>query len=136
MERWLGGLSELCYALLRIVAGLMFACHGAQKLFGALGGHKMLGSPLMVTAGVIELVGGVLIALGLVAGWAAFVAAGEMAVAYFQVHFPKGPVPIQNGGELAVLYCFVFLYIASRGSGPYGLALRSGSAGRGGRQRR
>ncbi len=134
MERWLGGLSEAFYAVLRIVAGLMFACHGAQKLFGALGGHKMLGNPLMTAAGLIELVGGVLIALGLFAGWAAFVAAGEMAVAYFHVHFPKGPVPIQNGGELAVLYCFVFLYIASRGSGPYGLALRS--AGRGSRPRR
>ena len=135
MERWLGGLSELFYAVLRIVAGLMFACHGAQKLFGVLGGHKMLGNPLMTAAGIIELVGGVMIALGLLAGWAAFVAAGEMAVAYFKVHAPKGALPIQNAGELAVLYCFVFLFIASRGSGPYGIDRGTGG-GRVARSRR
>ncbi|HVO12750.1 MAG TPA: DoxX family protein [Vicinamibacteria bacterium] len=121
MERWLGGLSELFYAILRLFAGVLFACHGAQKLFGVLGGHKMLGSPLMTAAGIIELGGGVLIALGLFAGWAAFLAAGQMAVAYFMVHAHKGTWPIQNGGELAVLYCFLFLFIASRGSGPYGV---------------
>ena len=132
MERWLGRLSELFYTALRFVAGAMFACHGAQKLFGALGGQKMTGSPLMLTAGIIELVGGILIALGLIAGLAAFVSSGQMAIAYFMVHASKGPWPIQNGGELAVLYCFVFLFVASRGSGPISL---DAAIGRGSRRR-
>ncbi len=136
MERWLGGLSELFYALLRFVAGVLFACHGAQKLFGVLGGHKVLGNHLLTAAGVIELVGGVMIALGLFAGWAAFVTAGEMAVAYFMVHAHRGPWPIQNGGEMAVLYCFVFLLVASRGSGPYGLDRGAASPRRASRPRR
>jgi len=121
MERWLGRFSDLFYAALRVVAGGLFACHGAQKLLGAFGAQKMTGNPLMLTAGVIELVGGILIALGLVAGWAAFIASGQMAVAYFKVHAPNGLWPIQNGGELAALYCFVFLFIAARGSGPISL---------------
>jgi putative oxidoreductase len=132
MERWLGRLSELFYAALRFVAGAMFACHGAQKLFGVLGGQKMTGSPLMLTASIIELVGGILIALGLIAGLAAFVSSGEMAFAYFMAHASRGPWPIQNGGELAVLYCFVFLFIASRGSGPISL---DAAIGRGSRRR-
>ena len=70
-------------------------------------------------AGVIELVGGVMIAAGVFASLVAFIASGEMAVAYFQVHAPGGFVPIQNGGELAVLYCFVFLYVAARGNGTW-----------------
>jgi putative oxidoreductase len=117
MERWLGKYSEVFYALLRVVAGLLFACHGAQKLFGALGGQSQLGNPLMVTAGIIEFFGGGLVALGLFAGAAAFIMSGMMAVAYFMAHAPGGFWPIVNRGELAVLYCFVFLYIASRGSG-------------------
>ena len=72
---------------------------------------------MMVTAGVIEFVGGGLVALGLFAGTAAFITSGMMAVAYFMAHAPGGFWPIVNRGELAVLYCFVFLYIASRGSG-------------------
>jgi putative oxidoreductase len=130
MERWLGRLSDLFYAALRFVAGAMFACHGAQKLFGALGGQKMTGSPLMLTAGIIELVGGLLIAFGLLGGWAAFVAAGQMAFAYFMAHAPKSPWPILNGGELAVLYCFVFLFVATRGSGPISLDAALGRARR------
>jgi len=117
MVRWLGRWSELLYALMRLVVGLLFACHGAQKLFGVLGGQSMVGNPKMLAAGVIELVGGGLVALGLWAAWAAFVASGEMAVAYFTAHAHGGFWPIINHGELAVLYCFVFLYIASRGSG-------------------
>ncbi len=121
MERWLGRFAELFYAALRIVAGVLFACHGAQKLFGAFGSQKMTGDPLMFAAGLIEFAGGILIALGLLAGWAAFVASGQMAVAYFKVHSPGGPWPIQNHGELAVLYCFLFLFIAARGSGSISL---------------
>jgi putative oxidoreductase len=117
MERWLGKYSDVCYGLMRIVLGLLFACHGAQKLFGLFGGIGAAASPRMTAAGVIEFFGGMLIALGLWAGYAAFIASGEMAVAYFMVHAPGGFWPIVNKGELAVLYCFVFLYVASKGSG-------------------
>ncbi len=117
MKTYLGKYSEYAFALMRIVAGLLFALHGAQKLFGVLGGTKVPLVSLYGAAGVIEFFGGLLIALGLFGSWAAFIASGQMAAAYFIAHFPKGFWPIQNGGELAVLYCFVFLYIATRGSG-------------------
>ena len=117
MERWLGRYSDAVYALMRLVVGLLFACHGAQKLFGVFGGQNLPSSLLIVTAGTIELFGGGLVALGLWAGYAAFLASGHMAVAYFMMHAPGGFWPIVNKGEPAVLYCFVFLYIASRGSG-------------------
>ena len=116
MEKWLGKYSNFFYALMRIVTGALFACHGAQKLFGVLGGQKQEAF-LMVAAGVIEFVGGIMIAVGFLTSCAAFVASGEMAYAYFKQHAPGGFWPIVNRGELAVLYCFVFLYIASRGSG-------------------
>jgi len=116
MEKWLGKYSSFFYALMRIVSGALFACHGAQKLFGVLGGTKPT-ETLMIAAGVIEFFGGVLIAVGLFAGYAAFIASGQMAVAFFRSHYPAGFWPIMNRGELAVLFCFVFLYIASRGSG-------------------
>jgi putative oxidoreductase len=115
MEKWLGKYSNLFYALLRIVAGVLFACHGAQKLFGVLGGQKQEG--LLQVAGVIEFVGGILIAVGLFASFAALITCGEMAVAYFKQHAPGGFWPIVNKGELAVLFCFIFLYVTSRGSG-------------------
>jgi putative oxidoreductase len=136
MERFLGGFSPYLYAVMRIVAGLLFACHGAQKLFGALGGVNGHGASAPLAskfgvAGIVEFGGGLLIALGLVAGFAAFIASGEMAVAYFTTHVPRGFWPIQNGGELAVLNCFVFLYIASRGAGVWSLdAMRGGAAAR------
>jgi putative oxidoreductase len=117
MEHWLGKYSEVIYAIMRIVTGLLFAAHGAQKLFGAFGGLSMHPTPLLVAAGVIEFLGGVLMAAGLWAGYAGFIASGEMAVAYFMMHAPRGFWPIVNGGERAVVYCFIFLYIASRGSG-------------------
>lgn len=117
MQRWLGRYGDLLYALMRIAAGFLFACHGAQKLFGVLGAQGRASEPLLLLAGIIELVGGVLIGIGLRASLAAFVASGEMAVAYFTVHAPLGFWPIINKGELAALYCFVFLYVASRGSG-------------------
>src|SRR5262245_19071119 len=96
--------------------------HGAQKLFGAFGRGPL---PLVSQAGlggVIEFFGGILIAIGLFASWAAFIASGTMAVAYFQAHQPKGLWPIVNGGELAAVYCFVFLYIAAHGSGKWSVA--------------
>ena len=119
MQRFLGRYAEIAYTLLRVVAGLMFAVHGAQKLFGFLGGRQMPVGSLFWVGGVIELVGGLLIAIGLFTSWAAFIASGEMAVAYFMVHAKDGFWPILNKGELAVLYCFVFLYIACRGGGRY-----------------
>ena len=121
MQRWIGRYEPILYALFRFVVGALFACHGAQKLFGVLGGQKMTGVPLMLAGGIIEFAGGVLIALGLLTGWAAFIASGEMAVAYFMVHAKGGFWPIVNKGELAVAYCFVVLYIAARGGGPYSL---------------
>jgi putative oxidoreductase len=119
MKPILGPFSGQVYALVRFVAGAMFACHGAQKLLGAFGATAQTDKPMMLVAGVIELFGGALIALGFAASYAAFVASGLMAVAYFMVHAPGGFWPIVNKGELAVLFCFVFLYIAARGSGEW-----------------
>ncbi len=114
------------YGVLRIVSGALFACHGAQKVFGVLGGaggsgHAAELLSLHGVAGIIELVGGILIAIGLLTRYAAFISSGQMAVAYFMVHVRGGFLPIQNGGELAVLYCFLFLYIAANGTGSWGV---------------
>jgi putative oxidoreductase len=130
MQRWLGRYSEVVYALLRVVVGLLFACHGAQKLLGMFGGQGVPSDPKMLVAAVIELVGGLLIAFGLLTRYAAFLSSGLMAFAYFMVHAPQGFWPIVNKGELAVVYCFLFLYLAARGSGRYSLdhTLRTGSA--------
>lgn len=122
MTRWLSRFSNVAFLLLRVAAGLMFAQHGAQKLFGVLGREAVPLMSIHGLAGVIELVGGLLIALGIFTAWAAFVSSGEMAVAYFWAHAPRGAWPIQNGGELAALYCFVFLYVACRGGGKWRLA--------------
>ncbi|UOQ54668.1 DoxX family protein [Hymenobacter cellulosivorans] len=114
--------ASYAYALLRIVVGLLFAMHGSQKLLGFPGdGSGMPLASLMGVAGIIELVGGLLIMLGLFTRPAAFLASGTMAVAYFMAHFPKHPLPIINEGELAVVYCFVFLFIAAYGSGIWSL---------------
>jgi len=117
MDRWLGCYSEVIYLTVRVVTGLLFACHGSQKLLNFPAGEPHSSGTLFLCAAAIELVAGGLIALGLGASYAAFLASGEMAVAYFMVHASKGFFPIQNKGELAVIYCFIFLYIASRGSG-------------------
>ena len=116
MQSLLGRYSPYFYALLRIVAGLLFMQHGLQKLFGLLGGTRQPLMSQMGLAGIIETFGGLGIALGVFTSPLAFLASGQMAVAYFQAHLPRGFWPIQNGGELAVLFCFLFLYIASRGS--------------------
>ena len=121
-------LPNITLALLRVVAGLMFLQHGMQKLFGwfaepnspfAAGPPPTLSQ--MWIAGVLEVGGGVLLALGLFTRPVAFLIAGEMAVAYFQAHYPRGFWPIMNGGEVAVLYCFVFLVYVAIGGGRYSL---------------
>ena len=118
MQKFLTRMSPYVYAVLRIVAGLAFAQHGAQKLFGALGAKQaaVLMSQ-MGLAGIIEFVGGLMIAVGLFTSPVAFLASGQMAWAYFQAHAPRTFWPIQNGGELSVLYCFIFLYFCTVGSG-------------------
>ena len=117
MARSNSWMTDVPYSLMRVIVGLAFAEHGAQKLFGLLGGRAVPLASLFGAAGVIELVGGLLIAFGVLTTWAALIASGEMAVAFFHSHAPQGFWPIQNHGELAVLYCFVFLYIAARGGG-------------------
>jgi len=116
-----GRLADVAFLLARLLIGLLFACHGAQKLFGVLGGTSQLGHTKMMIAGIIEFGGGLLIASGLFARCAAFNASGEMAFAYFTVHMPQGFWPIKNKGELAVAYCFFFLFVAAYGAGPYSL---------------
>ena len=122
MKVTLSSLSDHIYTLVRVVVGFSFLLHGAQKLFpvfGTDGGVDLLSR--VGLAGLIEFFGGALIMVGLLTPWVAFIASGEMAVAYFIAHYPRGFWPIANGGEPAVLYCFIFLYIASRGSGPSSL---------------
>ena len=104
------------YALLRIVAGLLFLFHGLQK-FGIMGGGMVPMFGKLGLAAIIEAVGGALIMVGFFASPVALLASGEMAYAYFTVHQPKGTWPIQNGGELAALFAFLFLYISTRGAG-------------------
>jgi putative oxidoreductase len=109
-------------SLLRIVVGFTFSLHGFQKLFGLFGGHRHVDLfSLIGLAGVLECFGGVLLILGLFTVPVAFLLSGEMAVAYFRSHFPRAFLPIQNGGELAVVYCFVFLYLFVAGGGPISL---------------
>lgn len=112
---------EETYALLRIISGFLFIWHGTQKLFNFPADFPYTLSPLMYAAGIIELVGGALVMVGLLTRPAAFVCSGTMAVAYWMVHGMNNFFPILNGGELAVLYCFAFLFIAARGPGIWSL---------------
>ncbi len=119
-------LERRALSLLRVVVGFTFCLHGFQKLFGffgGMGGHGATAAfpSLPWTAGVLETFGGVLLILGLFTRPVAFVLCGEMAVAYFRVHSPNSFWPIVNAGELAVVYCFVFLYLALAGAGPISL---------------
>ena len=125
MTAILGSFAGYLHALLRIVAGYGYFLHGAQKIFGVLGAEQPMPiMSLMGAAGSIELVGGALIALGLFTPWVAFIASGEMAFAYFMGHVARSGgalFPVTNQGEAAVLYCFIFLYLAAKGTGPFGL---------------
>ena len=112
-------------SLLRIVIGFTFSLHGYQKLFGFFGGmghgRSVHMASLLGAASILEIIGGALIFLGLYTRLVAFILCGEMAVAYFHQHAPQGLWPISNGGELAVLYCFIFLLLVSAGPGPWSL---------------
>lgn len=117
---------EVTHFLLRVVSGLLFLHHGGQKLFGWFGGMPPEGGPAPLwtqagIGGVLEFFGGLLILLGLLTRPVAFVLAGEMAVAYFQFHQPRAPLPIQNHGEPAVLYSFLFLFFAAHGAGEWSM---------------
>ena len=130
LRAFLGRYSEPIYALMRIVVPFVYLCHGAQKLFGVLGGHPVWGgSPLFIAAGLIEMTCGPLMLLGLFTTPAAFIASGEMAIAYFLMHLPRGPWPILNHGELPVIFCFVFLFIAAHGPGIWSLDRLRGAQG-------
>ena len=123
MEGLLGRYSTYVYAVIRIVFGFLIMMHGTQKMFGWPPSGKPA-APLVglaLAAAIIELVGGLLVMVGLFSGYAAFILSGTMAVAYFMVHQPGGALPIMNGGELAVAYCFAFLYISTRGSGTWSI---------------
>jgi putative oxidoreductase len=117
---WLSRWQPQLLALLRVVVGLLFLEHGLSKFFGFPVPFPVQPlPPLLIAAGVIELVGGLLITIGLFTRLAAFIASGEMAVAYFMGHFPKSPWPLANMGEAAILFCFVFLYLAAAGPGAW-----------------
>lgn len=112
--------SPYLLSVLRIIMGFLFMQHGAQKLFGLLGGSQVELFSLMGLAGILELFGGFLLLIGLVTRPVAFILSGEMAFAYFMAHFPRSHVfPILNGGDLAVAFCFVFLYLSAAGPGPW-----------------
>ena len=118
LSRWLPQL----LALLRIVTGLLFLEHATSKFLAfpvPFPVHPL--PPMLLAAGVTELVAGVLITLGLFTRLAAFIASGEMAVAYFMVHFRMGFWPVVNKGEAAVLFCFIFLYLAAAGAGAWSI---------------
>jgi len=117
---------QMTFFLLRVVAGLMFLQAGTVIVFGWFGGMPGAASPPPLLSqtgigGLLELVGGGLVALGLLTRPAAFVVSGEMAVAYWQFHAPHGTWPIQNQGMPAVLFCFIFLYVCAHGAGPWSL---------------
>lgn len=118
MKSFMSSYSPICYALLRIVTGFLFLWHGVQKLF-AFPVPMPPGVPPFITygAGSIELICGLLVMIGFVTPWAAFIASGQMAFAYWIGHGTKALLPLVNQGELAVLYCFTFLFIAAYGAG-------------------
>ena len=119
---WLSRLEPQLLAILRIVAGLLFVEHALSKFFAfpvPFPVHPL--PPMLIAAGAIELVAGTLVTIGLFTRLAAFIASGEMAFAYFIGHFPKSPWPAANMGEPAILFCFVFLYIAAAGAGAWSI---------------
>ena len=106
-------------AVLRIVAAVLFLAHGVQKVLGFPEGMSPPVGSIFWIAGIIEIVAGILIAIGFFTRPAAFIASGTMAVAYFMVHAAQGPLPVANGGDAAILFCFVFLYLVFAGPGAW-----------------
>ncbi len=119
IEQFLSRHSQKVFSIIRLAFGFLFFSHGAQKLFGAFGGHGTMGSSEMLLAGIIEVSCGIAIAIGFRARYAAIITACEMLFAYLTVHFPRGAWPIENGGELAVLYFLFFLFTIANGSGSW-----------------
>ncbi|MCG8588337.1 MAG: DoxX family protein [Proteobacteria bacterium] len=117
MNFFLAKYADHTYAAMRIVVGLLFLWHGTQKLFGFPAPAPEAPALVIYVAGGIELVGGVLVALGFFTSWAAFLCSGLMAAAYWMAHGTQALFPLLNGGELAALYCFVFLFLSAKGSG-------------------
>ncbi len=118
-------------SIVRIIAGLLFMEHGMSKLLGFPPGPSPSMFALTWFAGVIELVGGALVTVGLFTRIAAFIMSGEMAIGYFYVHAPKSFFPMLNGGDAAILYCFIFLYLALAGGGGWSLDRAISGDGRG-----
>jgi putative oxidoreductase len=118
MNAFLASNAPYALSLLRIIQGFLIVWHGSQKLFNYPPSEHPGGGALPMVAGVLEFFGGILIFLGLFTRWTAFLLSGLMAVAYFMVHAPKNFLPFLNGGELAVIYCFVFFYLWFAGGGP------------------
>jgi putative oxidoreductase len=124
MARATSSLEPYLRSLFRIMAAFTFSLHGWQKffgMFGGIGGHRLPPTSMLGAAGLIETVGGGLLILGLFTQPVAFLLSGEMAVGYFRTHAPHGFWPIANGGELAVFYCFCFLWLSAAGAGPWSL---------------
>jgi len=117
--------SSQILGITRIIVGLLFLEHGLMKLVGfpaAMGTPPL--PPLMLAAGIIEVVGGGLVTLGLFSRFAAFICSGQMAAAYFIAHFPRGIYPALNGGDGAILFCFIFLYLAAAGPGAFSINIK------------
>ena len=117
MPAFMRGFESQSYATLRIVVGLLFLCHGMHKLFGFPMPAPEAPAFVIWVGGSIELIGGALVMIGLFTRWAAFLCSGMMAAAYWMAHGTQALFPIENHGELAVLYCFVFLFVSARGAG-------------------
>jgi len=109
------------FCIARLIIGLMFASHGGQLVLGMFGGMSGSDSMMMQVGGWIQLVGGFMIAFGLFTRLAAFISSGEMAVAYFMMHASRGFFPIMNHGELAVFYCWFFLFVVFYGAGRWSI---------------
>ena len=117
---WLSRWQPQLLGILRIVTGLLFLEHGLSKFFAfpvPFPVHPL--PPILIAAGIVECVAGMLITVGLFTRLAAFLASGEMAVGYFMMHFPQSPWPLANKGEAAILFCFIFLYLAAAGAGAW-----------------
>jgi len=128
MASFMGAYGGQTYALMRIVLGFTFLFHGTQKLLGFPLPPPEAPAFILYVAGPIELVGGALVMIGLMTGWAAFICSGLMAAAYWMAHGMNALLPLQNQGELAVVYCFAFLFISAHGSGMWSVDAARSSA--------